>query len=318
MAAQLQEITGKYLRTRFRFENDSGDVVIAEINCPKEGRNVSAKGPADPEQLTAGLHYRFFGKWTQYKGEQQFSFNSFVALAPVDRESIITYLSIHGAGHGLGKVRAAKLCDEFGQEAVRVARTQPEKVAEYLTSVGYRYKVDAANGLASTLAKGEAKEQIKLDLVTLLSGRGFPKSIVDTIIQEWGNRGAMIVRRNPYRLMKFAGCGFKRCDAMYLDLGLPAGRLKRQALCAWYSLAQNTDGHTWFSWKVIDAYLRTNIGAAKVQVERAIELAVRARLIMEVRTVGVDGALSASGDARWFAEWEKAVSELQICERVCR
>lgn len=317
MAQQLVEITGKFIRERHRFSNDTGDVIVGDAHNTETG-SISIKGPAKLGQLTQGIRYRFFGRWTKYKGEPQFSFQTFVALAPIDRDSVIAYLATHGAGHGLGKVRATKLWEEFGQDAVRVARTEPDRISQYLTQAGYRYKAENATELALTLAADETTEAIKLDLTTLLNGRGFPRSITETIIEEWGNRGAEIIRKNPYRLLKFPGCGFKRCDAMYLELGLPPAALKRQALCAWYSLEQNTDGHTWYGWKTPDAYLRANISGADLKFNKAVELAKRAHILDEILTDGERGPVSQGGDTRWFADAKCARNERSIADVIVR
>jgi len=322
---QLLEITGRYLATRYSF--DSADpsqppTIIADIHSPETSGKICVKGAAAPHELSKDLDYRFYGSWTNYfnkhkrKNERQFRFNSFVRLQPAGREAIIGYLIQHGSGFGLGKQRATRLWELFGSEAVTIARTDPERTASELTRSGLSYRAANAHLLAESLESDHATEAIKLDLTGLVTGRGFPRTIINTVIQEWGNKAATIVRRDPYRLLKFGGCGFKKCDSMYLDLGHNPARLKRQALCAWYSLAQNTEGHTWFGWRVPDAYLRSNISGAGVKVERALELAVRAKLIMEVRTKGPSGPISQDGDVRWFAEYEKAMKEMEIAERV--
>lgn len=330
---QLQEITGRFITIRHRFESADpaqsptiiGDIAFqADETGTKNGHpgRVTIKGVANPTELAKDLEYRFYGSWTQYKNkrtrlnEKQFRFNSFVRLAPATREAIIGYLCSHGTGFGLGKQRATRLYELFGADAVAIARTDPERTARELTGAGLSYRIEKAQQLAASLQEDHATEAIKLDLTGLVTGRGFPKTIVNAVIQKWGNKAAMIVRRDPYRLLTFPGCGFKRCDSMYLDMGHDPARLKRQALCAWYALHQNTDGHTWFAWKVIDAYLRSNISGAEVKVERAIELAVRAKKIMEVRTAGVNGGIIQGGDIRWFAEYEKGVNEMEIMERV--
>lgn len=315
------EITGKFLRDRYRFAGDNGDTVIAEVHCGDDGR-ATVKGIAGIDDLIAGVTYRFFGKWTNYKNkrtgmsERQFSFTSFVGLAPIDRDAIIGYLASHGAGHGLGKVRAARLWELLGEDAVRIARTDPTRVVAELKSVGLRFSELNATNLAASLQADEAVEAIKLDLTSLITGRGFPRNLVNVLIQTWGNRAATILRRNPYRLLKFGGCGFKRCDSMYLDLGLNPARLKRQAVCAWHSIDRDNDGHTWHSRNVPDAFLRTHIGGAGPNVERALELATRAKLIAEVRTVGPDGPISENGDYRWFADYKQAAYERQLSERI--
>jgi len=329
-ASTLIEITGKYLRERHRFENEgSGDIIVADIHCngdgenpPEAAGNISVKGAADHGELIAGIKYRFYGRWRSYKNkrtgksEQQFSFNSFVGLAPVGRDAIIAYLVSHGSGNGLGKARATRLWETFGEDAIKIARTDPDRTRKALSAFGQRYSIDNAQGLADSLLADFATEAIKLDLTGLLANRSFPKSIVQTCINTWGNRAAMIVRRDPYRLLKFKNCGFRRCDSMYMDLGLNPTRLKRQALCAWYSLSRDSEGSTWHSWKVPDAYLRTNISGAGVKVDRALSLGVRGRLLSRVDTRGQAGPISPTGDVRWYAERSKAYNELAIADAV--
>lgn len=322
------ELTGTYITQRQRFENETCDVIVGEIET-KDGERVTIKGEANLGDLQQRMTYRFFGKFRPYKNrhtgetEQQFCFDTFAICKPAGREAIIAYLIHHGAGCGLGRVRATKLWELFGEEAVELARKDPILVADALTKANLIYRSGDAGMLSRSLQQSESSEAIRLELTGLLQGRGFGKGIVNQVIARWGNRAAEIIRRNPYRLMfeRFPGCGFKRCDAMYLDLGLPAGALKRQAICAWYSLARNTDGHTWFSWKVIDAFLRTNIGAAEVNVNKAITLTVRAGLLAEMWTDGEHGPITTkrgAGCVRWFAESDKAKNERTIAECVLR
>jgi hypothetical protein len=325
------EITGQFIENRFVFAPTNPldpPAIIADIHCNGRGSNpadcngkIAVKGSAFPDDFTKGLDYRFYGHFTNYfnkrtkKNERQFKFNSFVRLEPVSREAVIGYLINHGAGLGLGRQRAVKLWELFGEDCLTIARTDHRRVSEALTAAGLFFRPGNALMLANSLNEDHATEQIKLDLTGLLNGRGFPKSLINTLIQTWGNKAASMVRRDPFKLLRFAGCGFKKCDAMYLDLGLNPSRLKRQALCAWYAIDRDTDGHTWYGWKVIDAFLRANIAGAEVKVERAIELATRGELLAVVHA-DANGAIKDGGEVRWFAEWSKAENERTICERV--
>lgn len=310
------EITGRFLAERFRFENVNGDVIIGEVkpvNDTQERRALTIKGPAEQYELQQGLEYRFFGRWSKFtnkrtgKQEDQFAFNSFCETTPVTKEAIVAYLAHHGAGNRIGKARAAKIYDQFGQESVAIARTDPQRVYDALFAAGQFVELGKLQVLASRLKETESTEAIKLDLITLLTGRGLPKQITSLVIKKWGNRAAQIIRRDPYRLMVFAGCGFKRCDSMYLDLGLDPSRLKRQTLCAWYSMSRDTDGHTWFPQKVPAAFLKANISGAGLREEKALQLGVRGKLLSK----RID-------TERWFSESIKAKSEATIAASVTR
>jgi len=98
--------------------------------------------------------------------------------------------------------------------------------------------------IAAALEQKAHIEAASIELMELLDRRGFPKATAKRCLDLWGNESAGIIRRNPYTLMQFRGCGFKLTDAMYLDLGHNPGRIKRQALCAWHTLAVDQVGHT--------------------------------------------------------------------------
>lgn len=320
MPAQLEEITAIYLGERHRFANADGDVVVADahangsINGP-----VTLKGPADVDELRHNHSYRFYGKWSSYKRrdgetEKQFHFQTFVTVQPHNRDGVIAYLRHAGEGNGFGAARAAALWDTFGSDAVRVFREERSTVFDMLRSRGLPLSTKAVDDIAEKLVAEQQLENCTIELTDLLAGRGLPKTIARRAIQEWGNLAASIIRRDPYKLMNFRGVGFKRCDQLYLTLGLPPGRLKRQALSAWYSLASNTDGHTWFPRRTAEFGIRACVAGAELKVDRAISLAIRAGAIHEAHTSTGTGPIvrPSAGTYAWVAEGGKAANETQL------
>jgi exodeoxyribonuclease V alpha subunit len=312
------ELTAKFLKDRFRFPNiDMPDNIIADVIGPK-GR-TAIKGPCELGELREGQSYVFFGHWVKYKNkktglnEDQFAFTTFVREAPANREAVISYLSQHGEGNGIGKVRCVKLWETLGPDAVRIAREEPARVVDTLAAVGLRVTIEQAEELSQRLQIDVNTEKTKLDLCGLLDGRGFPKTLASTAIQTWGNLASQMIRRNPYRLMQFKHCGFKKCDSMYLDLGLPAAAMKRQALSAWYSIARDTEGSTWYPRSYPDAFIRSNISGANVNVDAALKLATRAKILAEVRS---DGFAITNDGKLWYAEHKKAHHETEIAQGI--
>ena len=310
------EITGIFQATKFRWD----ETIVAEIWCNSDiNDTVVIKGQADDDELKTDQEYRFYGRWTSYKNkrtgdtERQFHFSSFVRCQPHSREAVISYLRQVGEGLGFGTVRAAKLWSEFGSDAVRVMREEPERAAEFLNSQKLKLSIESAKQISEALKHEQALEGCILDLADLLTGRGFPKATARAAVKLWGNKAAQTIRRNPYLMMKrLAGCGFKRCDALYLDLGKPAAALKRQALCGWYAVASDTSGDTWFPADVSLKGIVAQVGGTDVEPERAVRLAARARWLAEARTQGIHGPISATGDRRWVAEYVKAEHEQQL------
>lgn len=334
----MEEIKVIYLNHRMRF--DGGDVSIGtarlvsqeeEAGTAREMDSVDQylfesanefviKGPNPiledgSNELVEHLTYRLYGHWTKYfnrrthLAEKQFAYKTFFRDQPYGRAGVIAYLKQAGDGNGLGSARARDLWNKFGADAIRIAREQPDVVAAAIKGMS----LDNAKRVSEWLTEQQSLEACSLELVELLEGRGFPKTTSKAAIKEWGNRAAEMIRRDPYKLMSFRGCGFKRCDAMWLDLGLPADRMKRQVACAWYSIASDTTGNTWFSIDKAVQGMQSMIGGARVQPEKAMSLSKRAKVLAFKRT-GVNGELVDRGGAIWVAEYAKANQEQRVAE----
>jgi exodeoxyribonuclease V alpha subunit len=156
-----------------------------------------------------------------------------------------------------------------------------------------------------------------IDVMELITGRGFPKRAAKEAIKTWGNLAASVIRQNPFALMRFRGCGFKLTDALYLTLGHSPTKAKRQALCAWHGIASNTTGHTWFYQDVASAALRSSIGGAEVNEEKAIRLATKGGLLAVTYTDGPNGEIDPLlGTCCWLAESRKAANERRVAKYV--
>jgi len=121
------EIKAVFIRERIRFDNS--DTIVGDIrlidksaecgDCFDQMLPNSIKGEAEEDELKPNCSYLFYGYWTRYKNqrtgksENQFKFISFVEMQPLDRESVISYLTIKGKGCGIGPARAAKIADKF-------------------------------------------------------------------------------------------------------------------------------------------------------------------------------------------------------------
>lgn len=310
------EITAVFLRERLRFANADGDVIIGDIRHvagPKpDGANckLAIKGPAEIDQLKTGLPYRFFGRWAEYRNprsgetEQQFAYQTVVPAKPIGEAGIVTYLARHGDGLGIGEGRAKILYEAFGADAVKICREQPEEAFAAVP----KWKLDQAHTLAERLQRAATTEECSIELVELLDRRGFPRATAQQAMNLWGNCAPDFIRRNPYVLMQFRGCGFKRCDAMYLDLGLNPNKLKRQALCAWYSVASDSAGHTWFPVERAIQGIKQNVAGCELRIEQALKLAKRGGALAFARTDS-DGAIVERSGKLWCAETKNADHE---------
>lgn len=318
MAAKLEEITGIFLRERVRF----GDVAIGEIELPAAAGDLfsapstttikgewpaaiidPATGKLPPDALLQHASYRFFGRWTSHpKHGRQFVIQTYVRCQPFGRAGVVRYLQ---QAPNIGQATAVALWNSFQSDAVRIVREQPDVAAAAVKASHFTEM--KAREAAAYLETEKRLEACTIDLIDLLGGRGFPRSTAKSAIAAWGNMAATMIRRNPYLLMRFKGCGFLRCDQMYLQQGGKPNAIKRQALAAWYQLASDTEGHTWHVVQHAENGIRAKIASAELAFVAALKLAKRAKAIATRRDH--TGRL-------WVADYKRAAAEERVAEYV--
>jgi exodeoxyribonuclease V alpha subunit len=292
------ELTAKFLGERRVFNNGDesrviiGDAELADGNFSR----ITIKGDAAESALTPGMTYRFYGYGkTHHKYGDQFIFSDFVAEQPADQDGIVAYLM---QCKGIGPATAHLLWDSFGPDAVRVMREEPEIARRGIP----RFTFQMAKAASELLQRNEHIEKTKIELIGLFSGRGFPKKLIGQLIEHFGTSAAQHIKRNPYKLMKFRGCGFLRTDKMFLDLGFNPSRLKRQVMCLWHGVQTLANGDTWISMSAARDCLIKSIAGSSLQFDRAVQMAAKANLLV---TKTENGRM-------WIAEFGNAKKEEQI------
>lgn len=312
MSSRKQELVGIYLAEKMRFADSGVAILLVQIpgsgSLFDAGSQIEVKIKVGIGELEPQLSYRFYGQWGKYfsrmarRDIEQFQAETYTASAPHGKAGIVRYLM--KAPHvALG--RAEKLYAAFGSEAVATLRTDPEAARKVCDS---QFNAEQAKEASAYLQSQAAMEHCEIDLMDLLDGKGFPRETPKKAVKKWGNKAAAVIKSRPYKLMSFRGCGFLRTDAMYLELGGRPDRLSRQALCAWYGLSRDNEGHTWFPADHAADSIRGMIGAgAEINPSRALLLAKRS------------GLISTQWDEQerlWIAEAKKASAEGTIADVV--
>lgn len=291
-----REIVGTFLGEKIAFENGDVRTIVGVIAPADGGADVTIKGEAAAGEFKPGIEYRLYGhSVNHWKHGEQFAFASYVVQEPATAEGVVAYLQ---QCDGIGPATAWAMWGVFGPQAVETLRNDPAEVAKTIP----RFSLEKARNASDFLSAFASVERAKIDVIGLLNGRGFPKKTVDRAIQKWGSEAAEIIRRDPHYLMRFRGCGFLSTDKMYCEIGKPPGRLKRQALCAWYAIARDREGHTWFPLHQAHQAIRASIAGADPLPEKATELAVRSEYL----------AVKREGNAELIAEGRKARSEERL------
>ena len=266
--------------------------------------SMSARGRDEAGELAVGQTFRFLGRWEHHERYgPQFRFDTFVIHEPATRAAVVHYLV--KLCDDIGERKASRLWAAYGADTCRVLREQPDRpVADGILSQA------VADAAAEELRKASEYESTKLDLYAIFAGRGFPGTLIDAAISTWGAKAATIIRRNPFALLvnELPGCGFKRCDKLFIDRGGNPAALKRQLLCMWNDVRTNSVGHTWHKVERLIDTLRSTVPGG-VDPVRALRMGLRAKWLAKHRDS--DGQL-------WIAEHEKATDELKIAQAVVR
>ena len=309
------ELIGVYLGTDFVFDNGGPDRLnhIGKIKL-LDGTIKKVKGYALDGELTENITFRFFG---HYRNDPryglEFQFNSYCVESPIDEESVLAYLETCRKPERGSITRrvALALFEAFGVTAIERLKTDPVGAAEAVK------QWDAAKAaLAAQYLSAQAGTQsCKLDLITLLNGRGFPKKTIDRAIKLWGAAAARIVRNDPYELTKLAGIGFKGADKLYCDLArqeaksdeeyqMALAAIYRQGLCAAYAVSSESrqSGSTWLPIGFAKAAVLANVSRIHATPDKAIDWA-----ISEGKLVIRDGFVAVA---------RMALHELEIAEFV--
>jgi len=261
---------------------------------------ITVKTSAEPDEMREHLTYKFFGKWTVHeKYGRQFVAQAFVLAQPHGKSGVLRYLDIVP---GIGIASARKLWDAFDSQAVRILREQPDIAKGVLDN---RFSMEKAEEAAKFLNQQKRLEDISIDMMDLLGGRGFPRDTAKMLIADYGEAAPAFVERNPYLLRSYPGCGFLGVDKMYLELGGKHDALKRQTLCTCFALDRDRDGHTWHPPEAITAAIQERVSGTNIRPVDAVRLGVRSNLLATRRDT--DGRL-------WVADAQKAKNEHDIAE----
>lgn len=308
------ELIGVFLGADFVFDNGPDRrCVVGSVRLLDKSR-VTVRGYANETELSDNVTYRFYGHNRNHpKYGTQFNFNSFVEELPCDEDSVIAYLeTCRKPERGSITHRVAlALFEAFGVSAIERLKADPVGVSEAVK----QWDATKAALAAQYLTAQQGTQRCKLDLITLLNGRGFPKKTIDRAIREWGAAAAKVVKNDPYKLTELAGIGFKGADKLYCDLARQAAQtdeeyqlalaaIHRQGLCAAYAVAQESrqSGSTWLPVGFAKAAVLANVSRVHATPDKAIYWAV-----FEGKLVVRDGFCAVA---------RMALHELEIAEFV--
>jgi len=304
------EFTAEFMKEWISFPNTDGTrTIYGEVRSSKavdglppgvDPRRMKVRVKGRSDCLTPGLTYRFYGQWLQHKEHGwQFSVFTHTFDTPIDRRGVIAYLK---TAPFIGQAIAERIWDEFGQDSLWMMRRHPEECAKKIRVL---HSVEARHA-SEFLNKHSTVERVRADLMGLFDGNGIPLRAVDPCIEKWGNQAAVLVKQNPYLLLKLnrIGVGWAKAHAFYKAMGRPL-KLKCFVFCLEHALSEISN--TWISElhakDILDAFSTSN------NFDRVLKLGTK---------VGVLDSRRDSDGKLWIAKASHAADERSIAQNIHR
>lgn len=280
---KIVEVTATPVQEIYR----NGEFAIVEVavvpgtpNANDAPRSFAVKG--DFDVLEYGIEYRFCGLWQETpRYGKQLKVETYTTAEPHSENGILRYLC--KAPH-VGHTTATALWDLYQSNAVNQLRNHPAETADALAGVVRGFSRERATEAAMYLESEKATQDLEIQLTDLLSKHRMPRSMTRHLIAKFGNLAVKRIRHDPFLLMQFRGAGWEKCDAMYLSLGLPPGRLKRQVYFILHAISEDRGGHTWLNLETILRRMTMKIGSEHANPEKALELGRRAKKFYIAKT----------------------------------
>ena len=187
--------------------------------------------------LAEGMQVRAEGGWIDSpKWGRQFRAERYVELVPATRSGIEAYLA-SGFIDGVGPKVAKRIVARFGEEALDVIDTRPERLRE-VPGVGPK-KVRAI------VQAFEERKGARESLVFLYD-LGLTPGLANRIYKRYGDQVIQVVKRNPYMLAEQVhGIGFHKADQVARGLDISEEHPARIRAGAHHVLVQaRGEGHS--------------------------------------------------------------------------
>ena len=248
--SQAQEVVrGIVDRVTFRNAQNGYSVIQVSVENSKDKLTVVGMCP----HARVGSYVMMTGHYiTHPKFGRQFTLQSLTETPPSTSEGIERYLS-SGLITGIGKRTAERIVKEFGNTALEVIRTEPDRVAA-VSGVGKK---------KAELLQGALAQQSEFDqILRFLVEHRISPNLSAKIYERYKNKTIDIIQADPYILaQEIRGIGFHTADTIALNLGISPSSPKRLRAGIKFALEEAADdGHCYLTRQVLLDRGRTLLG----------------------------------------------------------
>lgn len=227
----LDSISGEVHKAVFRGQ-DGYAIIALRLDS---GEEATVCGPIG--HLNEGAPALCLGGWQNHPTYgRQFKAESAKQGDPTTGRGVIKYLSSDFVD-GIGPVMAKRIVAHFGQQSLRIIKTEPQRLVE-VPGIGAK----RAQALADAIHHHVIIEAI----MVWLFEHGVSQALAHRIYERYGNNAVTILTENPYILaQEMFGVGFKTADNIGKAAGIPANAQVRLLAGIDYLLSSaQSAGHT--------------------------------------------------------------------------
>ena len=202
----MEEITGTL--TQVIFYNEENGYTIAEMETEDELITIVGGLP----YARPGTAYRLEGKFHIHpKYGEQFSFSHAEEAVPTTAVGIREFLA-SGTIKGIGAKTAAAIVDKFGDEALDIIESAPDRLTE-VDGIGRKK--------AEQIAESYAAHREFADVALEFGELGLTSAQSLRLYLNYGKDAVKLVKENPYRLIdEVRGIGFRKADQIAEAMGV--------------------------------------------------------------------------------------------------
>lgn len=238
------------------YHNEENGYTVCEVSVNNSLVTVCGHMPF----VAPGEEVRISGKWTTHPDYgEQFSSSFIERMLPKKEGAVLSYLS-SGIISGVRESTAKKIVKKFGEEALNIIATSPERLSEIKgISLSRAQKISEA-----FLIKQEA-----MQTVMFLQEFGVTANIALKVHRHFGQKAIDLIRENPYILCdKIERIGFKTADRIAASMNIPHNHSGRIASGIKYALMQaSLSGHTCLEYNTLIEYSSKLLGCSADEIK---------------------------------------------------
>ncbi|MBE3598871.1 MAG: ATP-dependent RecD-like DNA helicase [Limnochordaceae bacterium] len=203
-----------------------------------------------------GEEIRVVGRWALHPTYgRQFEAEAYQPVTPATREGVERLLA-SGVIKGVGPATARRLVAAFGERALDVIASDPQRLAS-VPGIGPR----KARWIAERLhLRKETQEAL-----VFLHGLGLGPGLSRRILQRYGTQAPAAVRADPYALaLEVDGIGFRRADDLAERFQIAPDSPRRVEAALWHVMREaGEEGHVYLPREVLFQRVRAVLGGGR-------------------------------------------------------